>query len=194
MTTIIPDIGAYPKTILLRDNTQVVMRPLTKEDAQRLLRFFQGIPEEERYYLKEDVVSPEVIQAWCSNIDYDRVIPIVALVDDEIVADATLHRSRALAPRHFGELRIVVDPAYREIGLGRRLIGELLDIGVELGLWGATFELASRHENLAISAAKSMGFQVTALLKERIRDISGDPQDLVIMELPLWDYQLSYRF
>lgn len=194
MTTIIPDIGAYPKTVLLRDDTQVVIRPLTGEDAPRLLRFFQRIPEEERYYLKEDVVSREVIQTWCSHIDYDRVIPIVALVDDEIVGDATLHRSRALARRHFGELRIVVDPAYREIGLGRRLIGELLDIAVDLGLWGAMFELVSHHENLAIAAAKSMGFQVTALLKERIRDISGDPRDLVIMEQPLWDYQLSYRF
>jgi L-amino acid N-acyltransferase YncA len=194
MTTIIPDIGAYPKTVLLRDNTRVVIRPLTEGDAHRLLRFFQRIPEEERYYLKEDVVSPEVIQAWCRNIEYDRVIPMVAVVDDEIVADATLHRSRAPARRHFGELRIVVDPAYREIGLGRRLIGELLDVAVELGLWGAMFELVSHHENLAIAAAKSLGFQMTALLKERIRDISGDPRDLVIMELPLWDYQLSYRF
>jgi L-amino acid N-acyltransferase YncA len=194
MTTTIPDIGAYPKTMLLRDETRVVMRPLTQEDAPRLLSFFQKIPEEERYYLKEDVVSAEVIQKWCNNIDFDRVIPIVALVDDEIIADATLHRSRALARRHFGELRVVVDPAYREIGLGRRLIGELLDIAVELGLWAVEFELVAHHENLAIAAAKSMGFQVSALLKERIRDLAGDPRDLVIMELPLWDYQLSYRF
>ena len=194
MTTTIPDIGAYPKTILLRDGTKVVIRPLAREDSTRLLEFFQRIPEEERYYLKEDVVSPEVIQRWCYDIDFRRVVPIVAMVGDEIVADATLHRSRAMARCHVGELRIVVDPAYREIGLGRRLIGELLDIAVELGLIAAVFELVDRHENLAIAAAKSMGFQVVAILKERIRDIWGDHQDLVIMELPLRDYQLSYRF
>jgi len=194
MMPTIPDIGAYPKTILLRDGTQVVIRPLASEDATRLLEFFQGIPEEERYYLKEDVTSPEVIQRWCYDIDFRRVVPIVALVGDEIVADATLHRSRAMARCHVGELRIVVAPAYREIGLGRRLIGELLDIAVELGLSLASFELVDRHENLAISAAKSMGFQVAALLKERVRDVWGDPRGLVIMELPLEDYRLSYRF
>jgi L-amino acid N-acyltransferase YncA len=194
MMPTIPDIRAYPKTILLRDGTQVVIRPLMANDATPLLEFFQRIPEEERYYLKEDVTSPEVIQRWCYDIDFLRAVPIVALVNDHIVADATLHRSRAMARCHVGELRIVVDPAYREIGLGRRLIGELLDIAVELGLIAAVFELVDRHENLAIAAAKSMGFQAVALLKERIRDFWGDHQDLVIMELPLRDYQLSYRF
>lgn len=194
MTTTIPDIGAYPKHILLRDHTQVVIRPLDSEDAPRLLKFFERVPEEERYYLKEQVTSPEVIQRWCNGIDFRRVVPIVALVGDEIVADATLHRSRAMARSHVGELRIVVDPAYREIGLGRRLIGELLDIAVEMGLMIAVFELVDRHEKLAIAAAKSAGFQVVALLKERIRDCWGDHQDLVIMELPLQDYRLSYRF
>lgn len=194
MTTTIPDIGAYPKTIRLRDGTQIVLRPLTSDDASDLLEFFRRIPEEERYYLKEDVVSPEVVQRWCASIDPGRVIPLIALVDDQIVADATLHRSRALARSHVGELRIVVDPALREIGLGRRLIGELLDIAIELGLLRAVFELVDHHEALAIAAAKSMGFQVSALLKERIRDFWGDHQDLVVMELPLRDYQSSYRF
>ena len=194
MMTTMPDIGAYPKTILLRDGTPAVVRPLAASDAARLLEFFQRVPQEERYYLKEDVASPEVIQRWCYDIDFGRVIPIVALVGEEIVADATLHRSRALARSHVGELRIVVDPGYREIGLGRRLIGELLDIAVQLGLISAVFELVDHHEKLAIAAAKSMGFQVVALLKERIRDVCGDHRDLDIMELPLQEYQLSYRY
>jgi L-amino acid N-acyltransferase YncA len=192
--TSLPDIQVYPKTILLRDGCQAVIRPLAAEDASPLLKFFQRIPEDERYYLKEDVTSPEVIQDWCFNIDLARVVPIVALVGDEIVADATLHRSRAMARSQVGELRIVVDPAYREIGLGRRLIREMLDLGVEMGLTLAVFELVDRHENQAIAAAKSAGFQVSALLKERIRDFWGDHQDLVIMELSLRDYQLSYRY
>lgn len=190
----IANIGGYPKTTILRDGTEVVMRPLGKEDDSRLLGFFKRIPEEERYYLKEDVVSPEVIQSWCDNIDFNRVIPIVALVENEIVADASLHRSRAMARSHFGELRIVVDPAYREAGLGRRLIKELLDIAVDLRLSATTFELVAKHEDLAISAARSMGFQVTATLRERIRDFCGDPRDLVIMEFPVGDYQLSHQF
>ena len=70
MTTTIPGIDAFPKTILLRDGTQVTLRPLVEEDKLRLLDFFRRIPEEERYYLKENVTSPEVIQVWTTDIDY----------------------------------------------------------------------------------------------------------------------------
>jgi hypothetical protein len=52
MTTIIADIGTYPKTILMQGATQVVIRPLTNEEASRLLEFFQRVPEGERYYSK----------------------------------------------------------------------------------------------------------------------------------------------
>ena len=114
MITSLPSIEAYPKTILLRDNTQVVLRPMLGEDKISLLNFFKRVPEEDRYYLKENVASPEVIQAWTTDIDFSRVVPILAVVGREIVADATLHRSRTMARGHVGELRVVVDPPYRK--------------------------------------------------------------------------------
>ena len=141
MTTTIPDIAAYPKTLTLADQTEVVLRPLEGYDSRNLLDFFRRIPEKERYYMKEDVTSPDIIQGWTNGIDFGRVIPIVALSGNVIVADATLHRSRAMARCHVGELRIVVDPDYRQAGLGRRLIRELLDIAASLKLSAVTFEL-----------------------------------------------------
>jgi L-amino acid N-acyltransferase YncA len=144
--------------------------------------------------LKEDVTSPSVIQRWTNNIDFSRVIPIVALYGGNIIADASLHRSRAIARSHIGEIRIVVDPAFREVGLGRRLIRELLDVGVNLGLHKVFLELVSKHEDAGISAAMSVGFQQVGVLKEYIRDIWGDYQDLVQLELPLRYYQLAYCF
>src|ERR687893_1093739 len=108
MTTTIPNIETYPKHSMLRDGTEVILRPLVEEDQARLLEFFRRVPEGERYYLKENVASPEVIQDWTSNLDYRRVIPIIALTGDKIVADATVHRSHARARSHIGEIRIVV--------------------------------------------------------------------------------------
>jgi len=184
----------YPKTLMLRDGTRVEMRPLRDEDKIRLLRFFQRVPESERYYLKENVVSPQVIQEWTSRIEYERVIPIVALVGDDIVADATLHRSRAPARRHIGELRVVVDPGFREKGLGGRMIRELVDIAVDLGLHKVLFELVDRREKAAITAAKMMGFAEAGVLREGIKDFWGNYQDLVILEMPLKDRDLWWRF
>ena len=198
MISTIPNIEAYPKTVLLKDGAPVTLRTLVEEDGSRLLNFFKRIPEQERFYLKEDVTSPEVIQSWTTELDFSRVVPIVALAGDDagddIVADGTLHRSRALARSGVGELRIVVDPSFREVGLGRRLIRELLDVALDLGLNTATFELVAKHEDLAIAAARSLGFQVVATLKDRIRDLWGDYQDLIVLELPLRDYERSFQF
>lgn len=194
MIATIPNIDAYPKTVLLRDGAQVCLRPLAPEDRDRLLDFFRRIPEQERFYLKEDVTSPEVIRAWTEESDFSRVVPIVAVVDDAIIADGTLHRSRSLARQDVGEVRIVVDPAFREVGLGRRLLRELLGIATDLGLYKVTFELVANHEELAIAAAGSVGFRVATTLKERIRDFWGERQDLVVMELTLGDYYRSYQY
>jgi len=191
---ILTNIETYPKSIRLRDGTAADLRPLQEDDKARLLKFFERIPESERYYLKENVTSPGVILGWTSNVDFDRVVPIVAVAGDEIIADATLHRSRTPARRHIGELRVVVDPEYRELGLGRRLIRELLDIAAELGLHMATFELVAQRETPAILAAESVGFQVAATLKGRIKDMWGNYQDLVLLELPLQDQQRWWHF
>ena len=192
--TPLPNIEAYPKTLMLRDGSKVEVRPLKSEDKIRLVRFFERIPEEDRHYLRENVVAPEAVKAWTEHIDFDRVIPIVALAEGEIVADATLHRNRAPARHHMGEIRIVVDPAYREQGLGRRLIRELLDIAAELGLDKATFELVDRREMPAIMAARSVGFREVATLREWVRDVWGNYVDLVLLELPLKEREAWWRF
>ena len=181
----IPGLEAYPKTIMLRDRTEAIIRPLAEADKTALLNFFQRIPEEERYYLKENVTAPAVIQEWTSNIDCQRVFPIVALHEDEIIADATLHLRRARARQHIGEIRVVVEPGYREVGLGGRLIRELLDVAAGLGLHKVVFELVADQEEPAILAAGSAGFREVAVLKEHVRDMWGNFQDLVLMELPL---------
>ncbi len=150
----IPNLEAYPKQIMLLDGTVVSVRPLEPKDQTALLRFFQRVPEEDRFYLKENVTAPEVIYRWTHEIDFDRVLPLVAISQSgQIIADATLHRSRSPARRHMGELRIVVDPAYREQGLGTRLIRELLDVATDLGLERAIFELVAHREEAAIEAA-----------------------------------------
>ena len=190
----LPNIEAYPKTILLRDETRVELRPLEEADKLRLLQFFERIPEAERFYLKENVTAPEVIKTWTANIDFERVIPIVALTGDRIIADATLHRSRAPARRHIGEFRVVVDPAYREVGLGSRIIRELFEIAVELGLYKVSFELVAHREKAAILAAERAGFREVATLKGRIRDLWGNYEDLVVLEMPLKDHEAWWRY
>ena len=172
----------YPFDVKLEDGSEFTFRPLAKDDKIMLARFFQTISEEDRFYLKENVTAPEVIQGWIDNMDYDRAVPIIAIAGGQIVADATLHRSRAPARRHVGELRVVVHPDYRRVGLGARLIQELIDLGRALELETLFFELVDRREMGAIHAAAAAGFEEVAVLRNRVKEVYGSLQDVVVME------------
>ena len=102
--------------------------------------------------------------------------------------------SRAEARRHIGEIRLVVAPEYREKGLGGRMLRELVDLAVERGMHKVLMELVDRRERPAIMAAKGLGFTEVAVLQGAIKDYWGYLQDLVIMELPLEERDLWWRF
>lgn len=187
-------ISAYPKEKILLDGTKVTIRPMVIRDEEPLLEFFLRIPEEDRYYLKEDVTSPAVIRKWTEFLDYDRVLPLLAVVDGAIVADATLHRRRASGRRHAGEIRIVVDPAYRGRGLGTELMRELVSIASEGALETLVMELAEESEADAVHVAEHLGFIRVAVLRHAIKDPNNKTQNMVLLELPLpkwyqwWNY------
>ncbi len=189
----LPNAEAYPKDIMLRDGDKVSVRPLQPDDKVRLLEFFERIPEEERYYLKENVASAKVVHGWTVNMDLTKVIPIVAVSNNAIVADATLHLNRTPARCHLGEVRVVVDPAYREVGLGGRLIREILDIAASLGLTKVIFELVAQREMEAVCAAERVGFKEVATLEDRVKDFWGNYQDLIVLEIPVADRERWWK-
>ena len=173
----------FPRAARLYDGTEVTIRPLRPDDKAELRRFFLRVPEDDRFYLNSAVTAPETIREFADRIDFERAVPLVASDGDRILADSTLHRSRRAARRHVGELRVVVDPAFRGRGLGPRLIRELVQIGRDIGLSKLFFELVGRRESDAIQAASAAGFRRAAVLEGRVRDIYGSLQDLIIMEL-----------
>jgi RimJ/RimL family protein N-acetyltransferase len=118
-------------------------------------------------------------------LNYDRVLPLLVWVNGRVVADGTLHWSRAGARRHVGELRILVGPEYRNRGLGTTLMCELADIANGTGLELLTFEVVAEKEAAAIKAAEWVGFVRVAVLGGRARDMDGHPRDRVLLEMPL---------
>ena len=178
-------IAAYPREITLRDGSQVTVRPLQRDDGDALLRFFLGIPEEDRFFLKDDVTSPELIRSWTEGLDYRRALPLVALVDGRIVAEAVLIRRRGSARSHVGEVRVTVAPEYRERGLGTLLIRELCDIADDAGLDKLLFELVADREAEAVKAAEWLGFIHAGTIEGGARDQQEHLHDIVLLVMPL---------
>jgi L-amino acid N-acyltransferase YncA len=181
MTTIY-QITGYPTTYLIKDNERITIRPMVPEDEDALLDFFRRVPEDDRFYLKEDVTSPKVMERWAQTIDYSRAIPLLAFMGDKVIADGTLHHRRAGARRHIGEVRVVVDPDYRNKGVGRGILHKLLEIAKEKNIEALMFEAVADKEEAAMRTAQILGFARVATLKDHIKDVDGATHDLVLME------------
>ena len=187
-------VSAFPKTLTLRDGTGVSVRPLEPRDEERLLAFFLGLPEDHRYYLKDDVASPELIASWVRDLDYDRALPLVALVDDRVIAEAVLVRRRGNARGHIGDVRIAVAPEFRNRSLGTALVRELCDIADDAGLERVMFEIVADEESGALKAAEWMGFLRVGTIDAGARDQSGHPHDVILLTMPLGKWYQWTKF
>jgi RimJ/RimL family protein N-acetyltransferase len=170
----------YPKEAILKDGTRVTLRPLEHGDAERLVAFFQSIPEDDRWYLRHDVSDPATVRQWALQVDYERVIPIIAVNEEQIVGDATLHRRRYGSSRHVGEVRIVIDPDYRTKRLGTWMLLDLVQLATSLGLEKLVAEVAS-SETAALKAIRRLDFVREAVIAEFHKDRAGNECDQVTM-------------
>ncbi|MCY4654432.1 MAG: GNAT family protein [Dehalococcoidia bacterium] len=177
------DLIGYPTVRLTSESEEFGVRPMESDDSQALLEFFNRVPEDDRYYLKEDVTSPAVIERWCEELDYHRVIPLIATKGDRIIGDATLHRSRSTARCHVADIRVVVDPEYRNKGVGRVLLRSLGDVAHQSDILRLRFEIVAGREEPARRTALALGFVPVAALPDYIRDSDGTLHDLLIMDL-----------
>ena len=184
-------ITRYPRAAELRDACRVTLRPMVATDVDALLAMFLRVPEEERFFLKEDVTSPEVVSSWATDLDYDRALPLLATTDGRIVADAVLIRKRGNARSHVGEIRIVVDPESRGRGLGTILMRELAEIAHDAELELLLFEMVKDVQNEAIQAALSLGAFQAGAVEGIAKGLDGRVHDLVFLKLPLgrwWEW------
>jgi L-amino acid N-acyltransferase YncA len=117
-------------------------------------------------------------------------------MDDKIVGDGTLHHRRPGARRHIGEVRIVVDPEYRNRGIGLGLLHKLIEIARDRELEKLMFEVVADAEEAAKHTAQVLGFVPVAALPHHVRDYCGHVHHVIIMEmfLPVAGAEAPYIF
>jgi len=173
-------LAGYPKKVQLHTGTGVTIRPMVKEDAEKLYTFFSRVPREDRIFLRDDVTMRDVIDAWARELDYDRVLPLVAEVGGNIVGDATLHRRKFGWTSHVGKVRLLIDKDYRGKGLGTLMIEELIGVAKKAGLELLVAEIMG-NQTAALSAFKRLGFQKEAVFYNYVKDQAGEERNLVVM-------------
>jgi len=177
-------IEEFPTEIELRGGLRCVLRPLEAADEKAFHQFFLAVPERERLFIKHRVTESAVIHEWCQHIDLGRNFPLLALVDDKIVGDATLHQQLGGWRRHVGRVSVLVHPAYRTRGLAKALISESLEIARRLGLERVEAEFLAEQE-AAIRMFGILGFTELMRLPGYVKDMQATTHDYVLMGLNL---------
>ena len=164
----------------LKDGTIVTIRPMVSEDEESLYRFFKVLPDELLLFIRHNVKERSIIRDWAKRLNYDRVLPMIALVGDEIVGDATLHRVSHGWKRHIGRVRVVVAPHFQGRGLATWMLNELVRLGHELGLEKLWAEIPLDSVG-AIRACRNAGFACKAVIEGMVKDTQNQNIDVLIM-------------
>src|SRR5436190_559378 len=178
------ELQKYPKEIKLKDGTKSKFRPLRKDDEKAFHELFLAIPEAERMFIKHRVTELSVIRDWCQNIDLGRNLPLLALMGNKIVGDATLHQQLGGWKRHIGRVSVLVHPQYRGRGLARALVAEIVSLARFLGLEKVEAEFIGEQE-AAVKMFAMLGFSNLVRLDDYVKDMQAITHDYVLMGLDL---------
>jgi len=171
----------YPKEVVLKGGEEAVIRPLDKGDEPLLRQFYREIPEEDRWFMRYDVMDPKVIRKWISGIDGGHVFSIIATVGNQMAGHASLHMRGFGSTGHVGRFRIMVAVDFRHKRLGTWLLLDLVQLSMDKGLRELRADFVAGVEDAAIEAARKFDFFQRAVLKNYVKDLKGRRHDLIIM-------------
>lgn len=168
----------YPVRARLRDGTDIMIRPIGPEDAEREQAFVRALSPASRYFrfmntLRE--LAPDMLYRF-THPDFERELALVAVSGDD--ADARLigvARCVADPDRTGAEFALAVADEWQNRGVGTRLLCELMRAARAVGIrriWGEI--LASNAPMLGLMG--SLDFEIgpapeDALLRRAIKVI-----------------------
>jgi len=145
-----------------------------------MLKFAQGLQQEDLLFLRTDITEPEVVDDWIGNLETGHSTSLVAYAYKDLIGYATVHRNPAPWTRRVGELRVNVSQTFRTRGLGRNLTSEIFDLARSIGVKKLMANMTTDQHG-AQAAFRRLGFVPEALLADYVEDRNGVSRDLVIM-------------
>jgi RimJ/RimL family protein N-acetyltransferase len=170
----------YPIQLKLRDGRSAVIRVMEPGDLDKIVEFAKDLPADDLLFLRTDITDRNQVKSWIDNIKAGITITLLAEIDTELAAYASVHLDQARWTRRVGEIRVMTSSRFRGAGLGRRLVAEVFDLARSLGLKKVTAQMTT-EQTAARAAFEHLGFQVEAMLSDWVEDRRGRSRDLLIM-------------
>jgi RimJ/RimL family protein N-acetyltransferase len=186
MSEVWKQLENYRKLKTLPSGKRLLLRPLSKEDKQSLVDLFARASEQDLQYFRSDAGDPDVVRSWVDDLDLRRVFPLVAMVNDTMVGEATLHFGEHFH-RHLAWVRIFLDRDYRRQGIGTLMLRCLIDVARRVGLQQLYAEVVLTQPQV-VKAFENLGFRHEVTLEDYFIADDGETLDMAIMVLRLVDH------
>jgi RimJ/RimL family protein N-acetyltransferase len=173
----------YRQVFTLKDGARILLRPLTIDDRQALLELFLPVSVDDLRYMRHNVKDPQVISEWIDGLDYEKVLPLVAVFGSRIVGEATLHFNQG-PDRHRAEVRIFLAKDFRRRGVGSRLLQSAVEMAKRHNLYLLEVEIVS-DQNHIIRAFQNAGFEPKCIYEDYFMLPDGDLRDVSHLILKL---------
>jgi L-amino acid N-acyltransferase YncA len=175
------DHAYYRRLIYLRNDKRIMLRFLHEGDRQDLIDLFQQASAEELRFFKHDLKNQRLLNHWLDHVHQQRLLPLVAmdLENNHLIAAATLLRGKHSA-KHIGEIKIFISKPFRLLGLGSRILDELIHLASQEKMYWLKAEVVADQKHV-IRALRSKGFQVRANLEDFFIRKDGVTHDVVLM-------------
>jgi GNAT superfamily N-acetyltransferase len=174
----------YPQEAVTRDGRRLLIRPMTAADGDALFDFFQRLPEETRRFAWDRIEDRATTDRWCRDLDYSKMLPLLALDRSLVVAAVSLHHREKGPLRLVGRISWLLEAHFRGVGLGALLINHFIGIARRRGLRYLSCMLISDLEAEAIQVLSDFGFKSYSFPNYGV-DPDGDPHDMTKMILEL---------
>lgn len=175
----------FRQLITLSDGGRVLLRPLTAEDREQLIELFEHVAPEDLRYMRHNVTDAELIASWVDDLDYDQVLPLVAVINERLVGSATLHLFEGPA-RHRAEVRIYLAKEVRRRGVGSRMIQALIDMSKRRNIYMIEAQIINDQATV-IRAFQNLGFVRKCILDNYFILPDGELRDVAHLILRLRD-------
>ena len=176
-------IKNFREMATLKDGAYILIRPMVAEDEPRLMDFYSAVSDDDMRYFRHYVKDPTIIKDWCDQLDYGKVLPVLAFAKDRIVGSGSLHFGDG-PKRHLAEVRLFLAKDYRKRGLGMKMIRVLIDLARKQGLNMIVAEVMAEQTKV-IKAFESLGFKSQATLDDYFIFPDGETSDVVLMTICL---------
>lgn len=183
----------YPKEFLLKDKTKVTIRPLVEGDCEYVQNFFSTMPREDLLIYKDDVTRWESLESWFLNPNYEKVVELVTVCENEVLAKGTLHAQGLYWP-HAAEVKLIVHPEYRGLGIGSHMFNLLLYEGLKHRFQKIIVRYLRDNASF-IKILDRYGFEPETVLNYYVTDeVTNEQKDLVIASYDLQRWERRFEF